>query len=84
MTFLIYQELRAMQKQGFSTYIKDFWNIIDIIIINFYVATTISDLLYVDYYTVNLLYCINVILFTIKLMYYLRVINGFSFLVSML
>lgn len=68
-------------KGGFQWYFKSVWNYIDILLIIIYIPLSILDLDKdpEDYITVRILFCPMVTLVFIKMTYYLRILEGFSF-----
>jgi len=62
----------------------DYWNLIDFTLIIFYIAETIIFTVKIDVDYSKIMYCIIITQAFIKICYYLRIYDGFSFLVSMM
>ncbi|CDW80200.1 serine threonine protein kinase [Stylonychia lemnae] len=82
--FLVQYELRTIKVQGFLAYLAEYWNYIDIFLVFLYIASTIVDLMHIHDGVERLLYSICLIFVFVKFFSYLRIFQGFSFLVQML
>eukprot|EP00347_Sterkiella_histriomuscorum_P001568 403371532 len=82
--FLTYYEIKSMILQGFFSYFSEFFNYGDFAIIIVYMTTSILDLSQNEPQYIRILYSIVLVLSFIKLIAYLRLYKGFSFLVSMI
>lgn len=65
-------------------YFDDAWNLIDFGLIALYVPTMALDFYSVAYLLTTILQCLIVILSFLKVNFFLRIYDGFSFLVSMM
>eukprot|EP00347_Sterkiella_histriomuscorum_P004138 403361610 len=82
--FLSYYETKSMILQGADSYFSEFFNYGDLALIFFYFVTSILDLTGQVSSGLPILYSILIVQCYIKLVGYLRLYKGFSFLVSML
>jgi phosphate/sulfate permease len=82
--FLFY-ELRQMWYQTFEVYVtKDFWNICDFLLFSLYTCYLPISFIYDNQdYLVKCLQCAIIMFTSIKLNFYLRIFDQFSYLVQM-
>lgn len=81
--FVIY-EIRSAIKQSVREYVKDYWNFIDFLLISTYSIASYLSVLRGPSSTLLILNCLLLILTFMKVNFFLRIYDGFSFLVSML
>jgi|LauGreDrversion4_2_1035121.scaffolds.fasta_scaffold39810_5 hypothetical protein len=82
----ILHEAKQIVSEGFIEYmIGDFWNFIDMVFVFFYISYFVSSFLYLPSdYRIVALQCIVLLVFGIKINFYLRLFEGFGFLVQMI
>ena len=79
--FMTYEISSAMKQPD---YFKDVWNYIDICLISFYIPAAVLDLLGLSYILTTYLQVFIVTLAFTKINFFLRIFDGFSFLVTMM
>ncbi|CDW82402.1 serine threonine protein kinase [Stylonychia lemnae] len=82
--FQIQYEIKTILVQGILSYLSEYWNYVDIFLILLYAGSATIDLMHVHMGIERLLYSICLIFVFIKFFSYLRIFQGFSFLVQML
>ncbi|CDW79046.1 serine threonine protein kinase [Stylonychia lemnae] len=82
--FQLQYEFKTILVQGVLNYLSEYWNYVDIFLILLYVGCGIIDLMHTNFQLERLLYSICLVFVFIKFFSYLRIFQGFSFLVQML
>ena len=83
LNFIIY-ELKSALKQSIKEYVKDTWNLFDFLLISTYSVASYFSIFYGQSSFLLVLNCLLLILTFVKVNFYLRIYDGFSFMVSML
>jgi Ion transport protein len=68
----------------FGDYISEYWNFIDFMVIVMQLVSTVCFVSGVDFDVMRMIYCLMAIMVFIKVCFFLRIYDGFSFLVSMM
>ncbi len=79
--FLNYEIKSARKQQG---YFNDFWNLIDMMLIALYIPTAYMEHTNICFISVTILQAIIISLSFLKINFFLRIYDNFSFLVSMM
>ena len=77
-------EIRSAIKQSLKEYVKDYWNFFDFLLITVYLAFVVNDVFAKSIIARKILTCIILLLIFVKLNFFLRIFDGFSFMVSMM
>jgi hypothetical protein len=79
--FAKYEITSALRQSG---YFNEVWNLMDFLLIALYIPVSVLDYLNYAYVAVTIGYAILVTIAFIKINFFLRLYDGFSFLVSMM
>jgi hypothetical protein len=79
--FVKYEIKSAMKQDG---YFKEVWNMFDFLLIAMYIPISLMDYLRIYYIATTIGYSILVAIVFMKINFFLRIFDGFSFLVSMM
>lgn len=71
----------AMRQEG---YFREVWNLIDMVLIGVYIPTTVFDWLNMYQVATTICQVIIISLAFLKICFFIRIYDGFSFLVSMM
>ena len=80
----VYEFLQFLNEESKRDYFKDFWNYVDFLIITMYPTLVGADLSGLTPAYVTIGNCLFLVLMFLKLCFYLRIFESFSFLVSMI
>jgi hypothetical protein len=81
--YFIKYEFRIARKD-LTSYLKSAWNFIDYMLVLLYIIVTILFVFSANFNIVQVLNCVLAIFIFIKISFFLRLFDGFSFLVSMI
>lgn len=76
-------EIRSAMRD-IKVYLKEIWNLIDFAVIVLQIVCTILFISGLDFNALRIIYCILAIMIFVKICFFLRIYDGFSFLVSMI